>query len=238
MNRINKLFQHKSSRILSVYFTAGYPGLNDTVTIIKELAGNGADLIEIGIPFSDPMADGPVIQKSNDVALKNGMNLHLLFEQLSDIRSQVDIPLIMMGYLNPVIQYGIENFCEKCRETGIDGVILPDLPLDIFVEEYQPVFEKNGLHAIFLITPQTGEKRIRMIDEISRGFIYMVSSSSTTGVREGFGKEQLDYFLRIKNMQLKNPRLVGFGISNATTFNQACESCERGHNWKRFYQGT
>ncbi len=223
MNRINKLFQRKSSRILSVYFTAGYPGLNDTVTIIKELAGNGADLIEIGIPFSDPMADGPVIQKSNDVALKNGMNLHLLFEQLSDIRSQVDIPLIMMGYLNPVIQYGIENFCEKCRETGIDGVILPDLPLDIFVEEYQPVFEKNELHAIFLITPQTGEKRIRMIDKISRGFIYMVSSSSTTGVREGFGKEQLDYFLRIKNMQLKNPRLVGFGISNATTFNQACD---------------
>ena len=223
MNRINKLFQNKNNRILSVYFTAGYPQKNDTITIIKELANNGADLIEIGMPFSDPLADGPTIQKSSDAALKNGMSLKLLFEQLSEIRSLVDIPLIMMGYLNPVLQYGMTKFCEKCRDTGIDGIILPDLPLDVFEEEYQVVFEKNGLHNIFLITPQTDEKRIRMIDEISHGFIYMVSSSSTTGTREGFGEDQLEYFRRIGGMQLKNPRLVGFGISNAVTFNQACE---------------
>ncbi len=223
MNRINKLFQKKPTGILSVYFTAGYPGMNDTITIIKELAANGADLIEIGMPFSDPMADGPTIQKSNDLALKNGMSLKLLFGQLSEIRSITDIPLILMGYLNPVIQYGMENFCKKCSETGIDGIILPDLPLDVYTEKYREVFEKNGLHNIFLITPQTSEERIRMIDDMSSGFIYMVSSSSTTGIREGFGNEQTEYFRRIKNMQLKNPRLVGFGISDARTFNQACE---------------
>lgn len=221
-NRINQLFETKKQNILSVYFTAGFPKLNDTVEIISELEKNGVDLIEIGIPFSDPTADGPTIQKSSEAALKNGMNLNLLFEQLKDIRQSVNIPLILMGYINPVYQYGIERFCEKCAEVGIDGTILPDLPLDEFESHYKTFFDKNKLHNVLLITPQTSEKRIRQIDEVSSGFIYMVSSASTTGAGKKVEDFHLDYFDRIKQMQLKNPRLIGFGISDHATFKNAC----------------
>ncbi len=223
MNRINKLFETKKQNILSVYFTAGFPNLNDTIEIIQELEKNGVDLIEIGIPFSDPTADGPTIQKSSETALKNGMNLNLLFEQLKDIRKSVNIPLILMGYINPVYQYGIERFCEKCAEIGIDGTILPDLPLDEFEGHYKAVYDKNKLHNILLITPQTSEARIRQIDEISGGFIYMVSSASTTGAGKKVEDFHQDYFERIQNMGLKNPRLIGFGISDRATFGNACK---------------
>lgn len=222
-NRINQLFESKKENILSVYFTAGFPQLNDTVKIIQELEKNGVDLIEIGMPFSDPTADGPTIQRSSEIALKNGMSLKLLFEQLKDIRKSVNIPLILMGYLNPVYQYGIEAFCKKCAEIGIDGTILPDLPLDEFDTEYRKYFEANNLHNILLITPQTSEQRIRQIDEASEGFIYMVSSSSTTGAGKKVEDFHLDYFERVKNMNLKNPRLIGFGISDQATFSNACK---------------
>ena len=223
MNRINKLFETKKQNILSVYFTAGFPNLNDTKEIIQELEKNGVDLIEIGIPFSDPTADGPTIQKSSETALKNGMNLDLLFEQLKDIRKTVSIPLILMGYINPVYQYGIERFCKKCAEIGIDGTILPDLPLDEFEGHYKAFYDKNKLHNILLITPQTSEARIRQIDAISGGFIYMVSSASTTGAGKKVEDFHEDYFERIQNMQLKNPCLIGFGISDRATFGKACK---------------
>ena len=186
MNRIDKLFKEKKNNILSVYFTAGYPHLDSTAEIIKALAEAGADMIEIGMPFSDPMADGPVIQRSNEKALLNGMNLKLLFSQLKDIRKEVSMPLLLMGYLNPVIQFGIENFCRKCRETGIDGVILPDLPVQVYADDYLAVFNENNLYNILLITPQSSPERILEIDKISRGFIYMVSSSSVTGIQRRF----------------------------------------------------
>ncbi len=223
MNRINHLFETRPGQILSVYFTAGYPTCLSTAGIIRSLARNGADMIEIGIPFSDPMADGPVIQHSSDMALKQGMSLKLLFSQLQNIRQEVDIPLLLMGYLNPVMQYGMENFCRDCGKTGIDGVILPDMPMQVYEEEYQSVFEHYGLFNIFLITPQTSPGRIRQIDHASRGFIYMVSSSSTTGVRGSFSAEQTAYFRRIRQMELKNPRLIGFGISNHDGFAEACQ---------------
>lgn len=222
-NRINQLFETKKENILSVYFTAGHPNLNDTVEIIQQLEKNGVDLIEIGMPFSDPTADGPTIQRSSETALKNGMSLKLLFEQLKDIRQTVKIPLILMGYINPVYQFGVEKFCEKCAETGIDGLILPDLPLDEFEAFYKPVFEKYNLHNILLITPQTGETRIRQIDAASSGFIYMVSSSSTTGSGKKVEDFQREYFKRIKAMNLKNPRIIGFGISDRATFENACK---------------
>lgn len=222
-NRINQLFETKKENILSVYFTAGYPHLNDTVEIIRQLEKNGVDLIEIGMPFSDPTADGPTIQRTSETALKNGMSLKLLFEQLKDIRKSVKIPLILMGYFNPVFQFGIEEFCSKCAETGIDGVILPDLPLDEYEENYKSVFSKNNLHNILLITPQTSERRIRQIDEASSGFIYMVSSSSTTGAGKKVEDFHQEYFERIQNMNLRNPRLIGFGISDYQTFRNACK---------------
>lgn len=220
MNRIqNKLREKK--KLLSIYFTAGYPSLEDTVPIISRLEDAGVDMIEIGMPFSDPLADGPTIQQSSTRALRNGMNTELLFKQLKNIREKVQIPLIIMGYFNPVLQYGVEAFCSKCREIGIDGLILPDLPLREYQLEYEAVFKKYGLLNIFLITPQTSPERIREIDAASEGFIYMVSTASTTGAREGFGEEQLAYFKRISEMNLKNPQIVGFGISNSATFNQA-----------------
>lgn len=222
-NRINQLFETKKENILSVYFTAGFPNLNDTVEIIQQLEKNGVDLIEIGIPFSDPTADGPTIQHTSEVALKNGMSLKLLFEQLQEIRKSVNIPLILMGYFNPVLQFGVEEFCKKCNEMGIDGTILPDLPLDEFEENYKATFRRNNLHNILLITPQTSEKRIRQIDEATGGFIYMVSSSSTTGAGKKVEDFQQDYFERIQQMNLKNPRLIGFGISDHTTFANACK---------------
>ena len=222
MNRINKLFQEKKENILSIYFTAGFPNLNDTVKIIQELEKNGVDLIEIGMPFSDPVADGLTIQHASEVALKNGMSIKLLFEQLKEIRKTVNIPLILMGYFNPVLQFGVEKFCETCREIGIDGAILPDLPLNEFEENYREIFAKNNLHNILLITPQTSEKRIRQIDDASEGFIYMVSSSSTTGAGKKVEDFKKEYFEHIRQMNLKNPRLIGFGISDHATFTNAC----------------
>src|SRR5512140_2794768 len=226
MNRIDTLFQTKKKDILSIYFTAGYPLLSSTAGIIKDLAGSGADMIEIGIPFSDPLADGPVIQKSSQTALKNGMSITLLFKQLADIRKEVSVPLILMGYVNPVLKFGIEKFCKKCREIGIDGLILPDLPPEIYMDEYPGLFEKYDLSSILLISPKSPDERIRMIDRLSTGFIYMVSSSSTTGTRAGFTEDQLSYFRRIKGMNLKKPRLIGFGISDPVSFNQACETAD------------
>lgn len=221
-NRINTLFKDKGKNILSVFFTAGYPKLEDTVPTIQELVKNGVDMIEIGMPFSDPVADGPSIQHSSLVALKNGMSVRLLFNQLKDIRQSVNIPLVLMGYINPVLQYGMEAFCKKCSEVGIDGLIIPDLPLSVYEEEYKTLFEVNNLHNVFLITPQTSDERLRRIDEASSGFIYMVSSNSTTGVKQGVSGLQESYFERIHSFGLKNPRLIGFGISNAESFRQAC----------------
>ena len=223
MNRIDQLFQRKDKGILSVFFTAGYPQRNDTASVIESLEKNGADLIEIGIPFSDPMADGPVIQASNTVALENGMSVKLLFEQLSDIREKVSLPLILMGYLNPIMQFGFERFCEKAAECGIDGIIIPDLPFAEYMDSYKAIAEKNGLHVVMLITPETSEERIRLIDEHTKGFIYMVSSASVTGAKKTFGDTNLAYFRRVNAMNLRNPRLIGFGISNKTTFDAACE---------------
>ncbi|MDY2587887.1 tryptophan synthase subunit alpha [Winogradskyella aquimaris] len=220
MNRINRTL-NKDKKLLSIYFTAGYPNINDTVSIIQNLEKSGVDMIEIGLPFSDPLADGPTIQASSTAALKNGMTTEKLFEQIKDIRKSVAIPLIIMGYFNPVLQYGVEAFCKKCQEIGIDGLILPDLPADVYDTEYKTIFEKYGLINVFLITPQTPEERIRYIDSISNGFIYMVSSASTTGAQSGFGEEQTHYFERISKMNLKNPQIVGFGISNNETFTQA-----------------
>tara|TARA_R110000868_G_scaffold68704_1_gene203145 strand:+ start:471 stop:1232 length:762 start_codon:yes stop_codon:yes gene_type:complete len=225
MNRIEQKLQ-EDKKILSIYFSAGYPNLNDTVQIIQDLEKNGVDMIEIGLPFSDPLADGPTIQESSTAALHNGMTSQLLFDQLSNIRESVKIPLIIMGYFNPMLQYGIEAFCKKCAEIGIDGLIIPDLPVDVYAEKYKPTFEKYGLINVFLITPQTSEERIRFIDSVSSGFIYMVSSASVTGSQTGFGDQQAEYFQRIANMNLKNPQVIGFGINNAETFNQATQYAE------------
>ena len=220
MNRINQKIQ-EDKRLLSIYFTAGYPSINDTASLIHNLEKNDVDMIEIGLPFSDPLADGPTIQASSTQSLKNGMTTDVLFNQLKDIRKTVNIPLIIMGYFNPMFQYGVEAFCQKCQEVGIDGLIIPDLPVDVYHEDYKATFDKFGLINVFLITPQTSDERIRYIDSISNGFIYMVSSASTTGTQSGFGEEQTAYFERISNMNLKNPQIVGFGISNNDTFTQA-----------------
>ncbi|WP_048330915.1 tryptophan synthase subunit alpha [Bizionia psychrotolerans] len=220
MNRINQKLQ-TNKKLLSIYFTAGFPQIEDTVSIIQDLEKSGVDMIEIGLPFSDPLADGPTIQASSKQALKNGMTTETLFNHLKDIRKTVSIPLIIMGYFNPILQYGVEAFCKKCQEIGIDGLIIPDLPVDVYNDNYKVLFEKHGLINVFLITPQTSEKRIRFIDDISNGFIYMVSSASVTGSQSGFGDEQMIYFKRIKDMHLKNPQIIGFGISTAETFNQA-----------------
>jgi len=220
VNRIQVKLQ-EDKKLLSIYFTAGYPRLNDTVRTIENLESNGVDMVEIGLPFSDPLADGPTIQASSTQALHNGMNSSVLFDQLKDIRKTVTIPLILMGYFNPILQYGVKAFCQKCEEIGIDGLIIPDLPVEVYHEQYQTVFEQHGLLNIFLITPQTSEKRIRYMDSISKGFIYTVSSASTTGSQIGFGKDQTNYFKRIVEMNLDNPQIIGFGISNQETFSQA-----------------
>ncbi len=222
MNRINELFSRKDKNIVSVYLTAGFPELNDTSRIVCALQESGADMVEIGIPFSDPVADGPVIQGSSQIALKNGMSLNLLFDQLKNIRLKTSIPLLLMGYLNPVYRFGMENFARKCNETGIDGVIIPDLPMDYYRDEYQDLFHKYNLANILLITPQTPEKRIREIDDLTKGFIYMVSSYSTTGSRENFDEIQEAYFKKIKRLNLKSPCLIGFGVGNRDTFRTAC----------------
>jgi len=222
MNRIQTKLQ-EDKKLLSIYFTAGYPSLKDTVSIIQDLEKNGVDMIEIGLPFSDPLADGPTIQASSTQALKNGMTTEVLFSQLKDIRKSVSIPLIIMGYFNPMLQYGVEAFCKKCQEIGIDGLIIPDLPVDVYHDDYKSIFEKYGLINVFLITPQTSKERIRFIDSVSNGFIYMVSSASVTGSQSGFGIENITYFKRIANMNLKNPQIIGFGISDNTTYMQATE---------------
>lgn len=220
MNRIQQKLQ-ENKKLLSIYFTAGYPQIDDTVTIIEKLQENGVDMIEIGLPFSDPLADGPVIQESSTKALNNGMTTKKLFEQIQNIRQTVDIPLVIMGYFNPMLQYGMEAFCAKCAVIGIDGLIIPDLPVDVYDREYKAIFEKYNLSNIFLITPQTSDERIRYIDSVSDAFIYMVSSAAVTGAKGSFGEIQQQYFERVNGLNLKNPQIVGFGISNKTTFEQA-----------------
>lgn len=221
MNRINQLFSNNPRNLLSIYFCAGSPSLEGTAEVIRTLEQKGVQMVEIGIPFSDPMADGPVIQQAATKALHNGMTLKKLFSQLADIRSQVTIPLILMGYLNPIMQYGFENFCRSCRECGIDGMIIPDLPFKDYQAEFRPVAEKYGLKIIMLITPETSEERIRLIDEHTDGFIYMVSSAAITGAQKDFNAQKQAYFQRIADMNLRNPRMIGFGISNKQTFETA-----------------
>lgn len=223
MDRITTLFANKRKHILNIYFTAGYPKLDSTKEIILSLEKAGADLIEIGMPYSDPLADGPTIQESGQVALKNGMTLEILFQQIEETRKHTGIPLIMMGYFNQVMQYGEETFLKKCAEVGVDGLILPDMPMDVYETQYKSLFEKYDLKIIFLITPQTSEERIRQVDGLSTGFIYMVSNSSITGAKSGISEGQLAYFERINQMKLVNPRLIGFGISDNETFEIACQ---------------
>ena len=222
MNRINKLFQDSPQNLLSIYFCAGCPTLEGTANVIRTLERNGVHMIEIGIPFSDPMADGIVIQNAATQALRNGMSLRLLFEQLRDIRKDVNIPLAFMGYLNPIMQFGFESFCQKCVECGIDGVIIPDLPFKDYEETYKPIADRYDIRVIMLITPETSEARIREIDEHTDGFIYMVSSAATTGAQKDFDAQKQAYFKKIQDMNLRNPRMVGFGISNKQTFDTAC----------------
>ena len=220
MNRINKTL-NQDKKLLSIYFTAGFPQLEDTVPILEQLQEAGVDMIELGLPFSDPLADGPTIQESSTQALRNGMTTDKLFTQLEGIRDHIHVPLIVMGYFNPMMQYGVERFCKRCQEVGIDGLIIPDLPADVYHEQYQSLFQQYGLLNMFLITPQTPDERVLYIDQVSEGFIYMVSSAATTGAQGSFGDTQQHYFQRIADMKLQSKLLVGFGISNAETYQAA-----------------
>ena len=220
MNRINQTL-NQDKKLLSIYFTAGFPQLEDTVPILEQLQEAGVDMIELGLPFSDPLADGPTIQESSTQALRNGMTSDKLFTQLKGIRDRIHVPMIVMGYFNPMMQYGIKRFCKRCQEVGIDGLIIPDLPADVYHEQYQSLFKQYGLLNMFLITPQTPDERIRYIDQVSEGFIYMVSSAATTGAQGSFGDTQQHYFQRIADMKLQSKLLVGFGISNAKTYQAA-----------------
>lgn len=222
MSRIKELFQKKSKDVLSVYFTAGFPELNSTMDILLSLQNNGVDMVEVGMPFSDPLADGPVIQHSSEVALHNGMNLDLLFEQTKDMRKQITMPLVLMGYLNPLLQYGVERFLQRAAENGFDALIVPDLPVREYELYYKELFEKYKIKNIFLITPDTSEERIHQIDALSDAFIYLVATSGTTGAKANISDTQQEYFKRIASYQLKNPLLAGFGISNRDTFEKAC----------------
>lgn len=222
-NRIDRLFKSKTQKVLSVFYTAGFPALEDTVSIARHLEEAGADLIEIGIPFSDPVADGPTIQASSKTAIDNGMRVKRLLEQVREIRKDVTLPIVLMGYLNPVLQYGVERFFREAAASGVDGLILPDLPLEEFHSEYKDLAQSLNLNVIFLVSPTTPEDRIRMIDELSSGFVYAVSSSGTTGARSGFSSDQEQYFQRLKSLNLKNPVLIGFGISDSSTFSKASE---------------
>lgn len=221
MNRINRLFETKKQNILSLYFCAGHPSPDSAPDIIRTLASRGIDMLEIGIPFSDPMADGPVIQDAATKALRGGMSLRKLFAQLEGIRNDVDIPLILMGYLNPIFHYGFEAFCRQCAACGIDGMIIPDLPFRDYLEDYKPVADRYGLRIIMLITPETSEERIRFIDQHTDGFIYMVSSAATTGAQKEFDAAKQAYFNRVNSMNLRHPRMIGFGISNRQTLEAA-----------------
>jgi tryptophan synthase alpha chain len=228
MNRITQLFKEKKNNILSIYYTAGYPELGDTVAIAEALEKAGADMLEIGFPYSDPVADGPLIQASSKQALDNGMDLNLLFEQLKDLRKKVTIPVLLMGYVNPVLQYGVERFCKACADAGVDGCIVPDLPMVEYEELYKDTFLDNGLINIFLVTPQTSEERIRKIDGLSSGFIYMLSASATTGKNLQVSDTTTDYFARVAAMGLNNPTMIGFGISSKETFDKACQYANGG----------
>lgn len=220
-NRINNLFSQSKGRLLSVYFTAGFPKLDDTAVIAKALEQAGADMIEIGIPFSDPVADGPTIQQSNKVALENGMNVKLLLEQVASVRKATIFPIVLMGYLNPVMQYGMERFVKDAAQAGVDGLILPDLPLFEYEDAYRKMFTASGITHTFLISPTTSDNRMRMVDQASDGFVYAVSASSTTGAKDGFSDSQVKYFERLKGSGLRNPLMIGFGISTKDTFDTA-----------------
>ena len=222
MNRIDQKFR-ENKKLLSIYFSAGFPNLGDTIPILKKLQTAGVDMVEIGLPFSDPLADGPTIQASSTQAIRNGMTTEKLFSQLEGIRKHIKIPLVLMGYFNPMMQYGIEKFCSRCETIGIDGIIIPDLPVDVYHENYKALFDKHGLYNMFLITPQTSEARIKYIDKVSNGFIYMVSSASVTGAKSTFGNTQTEYFKRIATLKLKTPTVIGFGISNQETYKIACD---------------
>ena len=224
MNRISALFSQATEPILNVYTTAGFPHLEDTMTVLNALQKGGVDIIEVGMPYSDPVADGETIQLSNQAALEQGMSVAYLFAQLKDMRKSITVPVLLMGYINPVLQYGVEAFCAKCAEVGVDGLILPDLPMVEYEASYREIFEKYGLYNILLITPQTNDERIRHIDSVSEGFIYMVSSASTTGAKTGISSDQEVYFSRIASMNLKNPRLIGFGISDHESFLKASKN--------------
>ncbi len=221
MNRINQLFQSNPTHLLSLYFCAGSPTLDCTSEVIKTLERKGISMIEIGIPFSDPMADGPIIQSAATKSLRNGMSLKKLFQQLKDIRKDVKIPLVMMGYMNPIIQYGFENFCKSCNEVGVDGVIIPDLPFNDYMKEFKPIADKYDLRIIMLITPETSDERIHFIDQNTDGFIYMVSSAATTGAQKSFDELKQQYFNHVHSLNLKNPTMIGFGISNKQTLESA-----------------
>lgn len=223
MNRLNELFATKKEPLLSIYFTAGYPNLNSTLDIAEALERAGADFLEIGFPYSDPVADGPVIQYSSQRALENGMTIPVLFEQLKELRRRVSIPILLMGYVNPVLQYGVANFCSSCAEVGVDGVIVPDLPMYEYEELYKGCFEKHNISNVFLVTPQTSEERIRKIDGLTNSFIYLLSSSATTGKNLSVSNDVENYFSRINAMQLKNPTMIGFGISDKTSFDKASQ---------------
>ncbi len=222
MSRLQALFANKKERVLNVYFTAGYPQLDSTTTIIQALQNNGADIIELGMPYSDPLADGPVIQESGNIALQNGMTIAVLFEQLKKIKGQINIPIILMGYMNPVMQYGFEKFCADASAVGVDGLILPDLPEYEFEMEYGDIIKKYGLDFVFLVTPETSTERIQQLDNLSTGFLYAVSSSATTGKDKDFNSVE-KYLEQLQSMQLKNPVLVGFGIKDRNTFESACK---------------
>ena len=222
MNKINSLFANtKDKKLLSLYFCAGCPTLEGTADVILAMQRRGIAMIEVGIPFSDPLADGPVIQSAATQALKNGMSVQLLFEQLKAVKDQMEIPLVLMGYLNPILHYGIEAFCQSCVESGVSGMIIPDLPFDDYLNIVKPVADKYDLRVIMLITPETSEERIRFIDQHTDGFIYMVSSASITGTQKSFDEQKQEYFRRINQMQLRNPRMIGFGISNRQTLQSA-----------------
>ena len=222
MNRLNTLFNTKRD-LLSVYFTAGYPQLNDTTTILHALESAGVDFVEIGMPFSDPLADGSVIQKSSTQALANGMSLRVLFQQLAQMRKSIAMPVVLMGYLNPVLKLGIERFIDKCAEVGVDGLIIPDLPYEVYTEKYRKLFESHNISNTFLITPQTPQERVEMLDKGSKGFLYMVSSAAVTGAKTGLSQSQLEYFDRINAMQLESPKMIGFGISDHNSYQQVCQ---------------